>query len=314
MESIRLFCGSGILVEVTLDLAGVKMDLGISVLRALRVVRIIRLLRVSANVAILCNLKTMLYSLAGSGTSFLAALILLASVMYIFALLFIQGVVGYLRNSDNVSQTQIDNIGEYYGALDTTLWTLLGAVTGGYDWSDVAEPLVNLGPLYTFFFLLYISFVLFGLLNILNGIFVNAALESSEMNRELQVNRMLSQRDHMVEDMVNIFLEADKDNSGTVTMKEFEDYLEDERVKAYFMALELDLTTIRKIFALLDEENKGELGIVMFVEGCIRFRGAAKMVDIQMMQKEYEGMLMKFESQLNMFETQVMGMPGKPSV
>merc|ERR1712070_113526 len=58
--------------EVCTDLMGVKVDLGMSTLRTLRVARIIRVLRSGTVYPILRNLKTMLYSLVGSGTSFVA--------------------------------------------------------------------------------------------------------------------------------------------------------------------------------------------------------------------------------------------------
>merc|ERR1719460_655813 len=97
---------------------------------------------------------------------------------------------------------------KHYGSIEKTLWTLVGSVTGGYDWVPIAEPMAEVGPQYVFAFLLYISFVLLGLLNILNGIFVNAALQSSAMNRELAIDAAVKRRKHMIEELVNLLLEA----------------------------------------------------------------------------------------------------------
>lgn len=223
----------------------------------------------------------------GSSSSFVSAIILLTMVMYIFGLLFMQGVRGHL--SEMPTSSYVSALDKYYGSLDKTFWTLIGSVTGGYDWAIVAEPICAIGFTYVFFFLLYISFVMLGLLNILNGIFVNAALQSSAMNRELAIDSVIVKRESMIEDMVALFLEADSDQSGTVSWEEFKLYLQDEKIKAYFMALELDMTSAMKIFELLDADRTGELELVEFVEGCIALRGTAKMVDFAVMQREYKG-------------------------
>jgi len=284
------------MVEVATDLAGLQLNIGISVLRTLRVVRIIRVLR-SANVcSVVRNLKTMLYSLIGSASSFCSAIVLLGAVMYIFGLLFMQGVRGHLI--DHPDTPLLRDVEKYYGSLDRTLWTLICCVTGGYDWGPVSKAVTEVGPFYVFFFLLYISFVLLGLLNILNGIFVNAALQSSAMNRELAIDSHMAKRETMIEDMVALFLEADEDRSGTLTFEEFQCYLQDEKIKAYFMALELDMSSVVKIFDLLDTDATGELELFEFVEGCISLRGNAKMVDISIMQKEYSNMMDKFDLDL----------------
>mmetsp|Transcript_9489 Transcript_9489/g.15361 ORF Transcript_9489/g.15361 Transcript_9489/m.15361 type:complete len:93 (-) Transcript_9489:26-304(-) len=57
----------------------------------------------------------------------------------------------------------------------------------------------------------------------------------------------------------------------------------------------LDMSSIEKIFDLLDQEKTGELSVHDFVEGCIRLRGAAKMIDISVMQADYAAMLDQFE-------------------
>merc|ERR1719486_1201968 len=103
------------------------------------------------------------------------------------------------------------------------------------------------------------------------------------MNRELAIDSVMAHRENMIEDMVALFLEADEDKSGTVSWDEFEGYLQDEKIKAYFMALELDMNSVVKIFELLDTEKNGELDLVQFVEGCIQLRGNAKMVDMSIM-------------------------------
>merc|ERR1712182_192861 len=103
----------------------------------------------------------------------------------------------------------------------------------------------------------------------------------------------------LMEDMIALFIEADSDKSNTVSWHEFQGYLQDEKIKAYFMALELDMNSVVKIFELLDTENKGELDLVQFVEGCIQLRGNAKMVDMSIMQNDYSVMLKRLERRVN---------------
>jgi len=60
-------------------------------------------------------------------------------------------------------------------------------------------------------------------------------------------------------------------------------------MKAYFMALDLDLASLNKIFKLLDVEKKGKVDLERFVDGCIRLRGVAKMVDMSILESQCEG-------------------------
>ena len=59
--------------------------------------------------------------------------------------------------------------------------------------------------------------------------------------------------------------------------------MQDERVKAYFKSLDLDTSEARALFVLLDLEETDEVPIEKFIEGCMRMRGDAKSIDVNMM-------------------------------
>merc|ERR1712039_70666 len=105
--------------------------------------------------------------------------------------------------------------------------------------------------------------------------------EFSAMNRDLAVDKVLTAYEKTLEDVLHIFLEMDADHSGDISWSEFEYYLSDERVKAYFMSLDLDMTSAHKIFEVLDCRKTGSIPLIDFVEGCINLRGAAKMIDVK---------------------------------
>jgi len=280
-------------VEIIADLAGQPLRLGIRVLKTLRGVRIIRLMRSLNRFEVFCNLKTMIYALTGSISSFLAAIIILGCVMYVFALVFMSGARGYLRGTPDPAMIPLLDL--YWGSLDKSFWTLIGAVTGGHDWIPVAEPIVEFGPVYVFFFLSYIAFILFGLLNIMNGVFVNAAMQANNANRELAVNEIMNQQEHMTEGMVSLFLEADDDQSGTLSMEEFHGYMNNEKIIAYFRALELDMSDAERIFMILDADNTGQIELMEFVHGCIRLRGTAKIIDAEAVQMGVDALIVKMD-------------------
>mmetsp|Transcript_92157 Transcript_92157/g.173695 ORF Transcript_92157/g.173695 Transcript_92157/m.173695 type:complete len:131 (+) Transcript_92157:3-395(+) len=96
----------------------------------------------------------------------------------------------------------------------------------------------------------------------------------------------MKHKENMVKEMVQLFLEMDEDDSGTLTWDEFQEHLRDEKVKAYFMALDLDMTSVKRIYHHLDHGGKGVVTLHEFVEGCIRLRGTAKMVDITSLQEQ----------------------------
>merc|ERR1712232_967918 len=136
---------------------------------------------------------------------------------------------------------------------DETLWTLLSSVTGGEDWVVYATPIREIGPLYRMCFALYICLVLLGVLNILTGIFVHVAMHSCNISRDIVTEMALREKQYLISNIVESFMEADTDSSGTLSFDEFESYMVDEKVRAYFTSLDIDVGCAEKIFTLLDE-------------------------------------------------------------
>merc|ERR1712139_548753 len=82
----------------------------------------------------------------------------------------------------------------------------------------------------------------------------------------------------------------DDDGTGYITLDEFEHNLSDERVVAYFNALQLDVSDARTLFRLLDYDNSNEVNIDEFLIGCYKLQGASRTLDMKIMQYEFENM------------------------
>jgi len=147
------------------------------------------------------------------------------------------------------------------------------------------------GPLYEITFPLYVGFVTFAVLNILTGIFVDAAQQFSSMDRELAVELQVDKEKEYVKGLMNLFAEADVDKSGTLTWDEFMGHFESNEVRAYLKGMDLNVTSAKKIFNLIDGDNTGEIGIQAFLETCLQLRGSAQVVDIVIMRSDMENMI-----------------------
>merc|ERR1712087_1029171 len=97
----------------------------------------------------------------------------------------------------------------------------------------------------------------------------------------------------MTRELVTLFIECDENQDSTLEWDELIERFSDERIRAYFMSLDLDITSVGKIFDLLDNEDRGVVELDDFLEGCLTFRGAAKAVDISLLRNENEKIMKK---------------------
>merc|ERR1711897_16018 len=65
-----------------------------------------------------------------------------------------------------------EKIAESYGTLSYSCITLIASISGGVDWVDASWPLFQVQGIYLLLYLVFVMFCVFGLANILTGIFV----------------------------------------------------------------------------------------------------------------------------------------------
>merc|ERR1712176_831694 len=76
---------------------------------------------------------------------------------------------------------------------------------------------------------------------------------------------------------------GDLDKSGTLSWEEFRAHLENQKVRAYFQTLDLDVSQAHVLFALLDADGSNQVTIDEFLDGCMRLKGQAKSIDLNML-------------------------------
>eukprot|EP00929_Paragymnodinium_shiwhaense_P090593 TRINITY_DN50773_c0_g1_i1.p1 TRINITY_DN50773_c0_g1~~TRINITY_DN50773_c0_g1_i1.p1 ORF type:complete len:641 (-),score=108.46 TRINITY_DN50773_c0_g1_i1:319-2241(-) len=298
------------LVDVTVMLTGVVLQN--SVLLALKLVRVVRLARIIQAASVFHNLSIMVYSMIHTLQSLLCFLVLMWIITYCFATCLTQGVVDHFiavfgemadwRGSAEAGPDYMPRMLKDFGSVPRTMYTLLKCVTGGVSWGEPGDLVAQLGPMFMAMFLVFISFTVFAMLNVITGFFCEDAAASKEKDKNDAILQQLSDKDHYLTQFRNIFREMDTDRSGEVSLEELQFHIDDDNLQAYFAHLEIEVKDAWEIFRLLDVDASGTVSIEEFVDGCMRLRGYAKTLDVASITYDVERLRRKTLQRLDVLE------------
>lgn len=280
-----LIVGSDV-VQSVLDLisssGGEVVVHNLTVVRVLRILRVTRAVRVLRILRFFRELRMMIVSVLRSGSSLLWSLVLLGITIYVFALYFVQVLALHLQaaQGSEASGQDIAGLMDMFGSLLRAEYTLYMAVSGGINWGEVARLLLALDGLHVAVFCFYTFFTTFALLNIITGVFVETSISSARSSQEELAQEQLYVTRDLMQEMRKIFAKADQDGSGTISLVEFEVWLESREVRAYLHALGIEIDKAKDLFELLDLDMSGEITVEEFTFGCLRLKGGAKSIDL----------------------------------
>jgi len=236
------------------------------------------------------SFRVMVSSILGSMKTLLVVSVWLTFVLYAFSVFFLGGFADSYPGLDIETQAEVR---DYYGSVTETVISLFMSVTGGDDWANRMRPFRSMSAFYLGMFLFYIFFMVVGVLSIVVGAFVETAAEVSRRDRDSVIEHEIKETQQMAADIRSFFEEADSDGSGQLSQRELEEHLKDARVKAYFASLDIEVSQATDLFSLLDVDDSGNIALEEFLGGCMRLRGSASSMDVNLTLWEIEKLMCK---------------------
>jgi hypothetical protein len=134
--------------------------------------------------------------------------------------------------------------------------------------------------MYLILYLVFVMFCVFGLMNVLTGIFVANTKEVSQVDRDLVIRAQLKDRKSFANQLKAVLRSIDKDDSGSISKKELMEHLSSPEFYGYLKTLEVTVSDAQGVFRLLDVKGTDEVNIDEFVLSLMRFQGSARAVDV----------------------------------
>jgi hypothetical protein len=274
--------------------------------RTIRLFRITRVLRMVRIVRAVQSLRVMIFAILKSLDILFWVLAVLLFFKFIFAMIFMHGTISYFESYPDgdgstltlAEQQMFDTPQQHYdymrtswGTIHQATVTLFESITGGRNWDKVYLSLGRVGLVYGALFLVYIYFMVFLVLNVVIGTVVDVTSGVASRDSDLRIEHEMKALKDYANDIKTFFQQADTDQSGQLSWDEFRTHLGDDRVKAYFQSLDLDIRQAHVLFQLLDTNGNGEVGIDEFLDGCLRLRGQAKALDLNLVIYQLERLL-----------------------
>jgi len=272
-------------------LGGLRADLNfMRVIRITRILRSFRLFSFLRMVPIMRSLRLMTLAIVKSIVPFVLAVFILLEVIFVFSVVIADGVAEYVMfHADDVS----DDIRMYLGSLSMTMLSLFMSVSGGVDWWSLGNILLHISVGYLFLFLFFILFTVLAVLNIITGIFVKEAKEMAAKDHHVQVQQDFEENRLLLTNLKQIFQRMDVKNTGCVSIVDFHQTMNDEDVRLQFAQVGLDIQDATAFFKILDQDGSSELSIEEFVMGCMRFKGRANRMDLEVMLMDTKKLMKK---------------------
>ncbi|CAJ1340561.1 unnamed protein product [Effrenium voratum] len=245
------------------------------VMRIIRVLRAIKVVRLVGAVRFAQDLQLLINCLFRSLKQFLWSALLLLLAIYVVAVYITQAATAYRLESNE--GTHKANMLRWWGSMPQSVLSLFQGVTGGVDWHQISDPLVDgISPWFGLLFIVFMAFCILALLNVITGTFVETM---SQQAKELQLrNRIYQAR--------RLFREIDRDGSGFISPDEILDHTETPAVLEFFETIDIDPSEAKGLLEVIDIDGNGKINFEEFLEGSLRLNGAAKSSDLIMLARE----------------------------
>lgn len=260
-------------------------------LRLLRICRVVRVLRLVKLVRFLSGVRKLLIAVHGALTTLLWAVVLLVILMYVFTITMSTLMIQYYEELDpkkttdhsgidlGNSRTHTERVQHLYGSVMSSMQTLFMSISGG-DWTVLSEPITVISWPIKILWYLYVTFVIFGLLNVFTGIFVESATHAANADREILMQAEIEEENSYINQIRALFVASGHDVKSSVTEQELKALMMQPQFRSQLGALGLHTTEAHGLFQLLDGDNSGKVSIDEFLSGILRLKGTAKAVDM----------------------------------
>lgn len=259
-----------------------------TLLRLARMLRTVRVLRAIHVMRIATELRLLVSCILHSAHTFWWSMILIMTMIYVFAVHFSQIVLAQ-RIEDGLPESSEGpgRLTLWYGNVPRSAMSLFQGLTGGVDWNDLVDPLVQyVSPWMGSVFFLYTSFAMLCVMNVVMATFVQNVTERAAEVQEA----------HKVFQASRLFQTLDTDSKGTITLDEIERNLQSPAVQDFSRSIDVDVQEARILFDMLDADNSGAIEFSEFISGCIRLQGPSKAIDLVLVMREIREALAELQA------------------
>merc|ERR1712150_152935 len=106
----------------------------------------------------------------------------------------------------------------------------------------------------------------------------------------------LESKDELVRVIQEVFMELDANQSGSLTIEEFQKHIEDDKIQAVFRSRQIDLGQVQTLFFLLDVDETGDVDMEEFAQGVLRLKGGATSMDLAVLTYRVEHILHRIQA------------------
>jgi len=184
---------------------------------------------------------------------------------------------------------------EYFGTVARSMYSLFQILTLDSWSSGIARHVMTNQPEMMFFFLVFLLFTHYGLLNLVVGVIVENTLSAARNNEEKIRQEQDKEQKRTLEHLKDIFKLADEDGSGDLDRGEFFRCLTNPEVEKKMKLINLPVAEAKNLFSILDADGQGSLSIDEFIGGCLRLKGSAKSKDLLSVQIQVESLAKKMD-------------------
>lgn len=279
-----------VVVEVVTAIMEGQGDLesiaGLSNVKSFRIIRLTRLLKTAQFIRIfrfVMALRMLVTSIISTLKALVWALVLLGLIVYVFAVLFTQAVYEFKSDPALLASASLNQDSKrYFGNLGESMLSLFMSIAGGVSWEEVIRPLQEISTMWVMAYLFYIAFTYFAVLNVVTGVFCQSAIESAQNDHAMVVQALMDNKAAHIQKLRGLFHQMNGEDSdrGVITLGMFEEKIKTPAVREYFEALGLDIWDAWSFFKLLDNGGDGSVDLEDFFDGCLRFRGPARAMDV----------------------------------
>lgn len=283
-------------ILVWFDASGLRILSVLRVLRMLRLVRFVRLLRLFQELWLIVS------GLINSMRTLAWVALLLSMLIYVLGI-FLTVTVGQAKDKNGdplYMDVQTPDGDEWpfellFGTVPRSMLTLFQVVTLD-SWADeIARPAMSLNPTLAVFFVFFILFANYGILNIVVGVIVEHTLGSAAVTDRATEEEAAEVKKIILRDLRKLFEMTDTDKSGTVTKEELQAALMEEKVREKFEDLGIPMEDINQIFRLMDPTGKGVISLDDFISSCMQLISGHTQKDIMQLAIQVESLTRRME-------------------